>query len=158
VFAQESAAAVTAEQAQVATSAYSDCYAGQVDGDIAGTGASMAGPVTQLAETIDAGVPSVMRLFTFPYLYLGETKTNYDSVIWLAYGHYRAILDLWTCCGLPPVSDFAAEVQLLGSRMRAAPFAFGATTDVQASQSSDPRDRSDQRRCASLSALPTPGY
>ncbi len=146
VFAQENAAAVTAEQAQVATPAYSECYAGQVGGDIAGTGASVAGPVTEQAESIDAGVPSVMRLYTFPYLYLGETMTNYDSVIWLAYGRYRAILDLWTCCGLPPVSDFTADVQLLGARMRAAP--AGSGTTLEATHPSYPTDapRTRERR------------
>jgi hypothetical protein len=129
VFAQESAVAVSAEQAQVTTSTYGACYATQSEGDV--NGAPVTGPVTTTDETINAGVPSFMRLYTFPYTELGKTKTNYDSVIWLAYGRFRAILDLWTCCALPPVSDFTADAQLLGTRMQAATTGGGTTVDRQ---------------------------
>jgi hypothetical protein len=46
---------------------------------------------------------------------------NYDTVVWLAYGRYRAILDLSTCCGAPPVSDFQADAWLIANRMQVAP-------------------------------------
>jgi hypothetical protein len=62
-----------------------------------------------------------MRLYSFPYTWASQSKINYDTVVWLQYGRYRAILDLWTCCGQPPVSDFQPDAQLLGARMRAAP-------------------------------------
>jgi hypothetical protein len=110
-----------AEQAVVATASYGTCYATQVPDDISGTGAVATGPVTTVLESVDAGVPSYMRLSTFPYSSAGEAMTTYDSVVWLQYGRYRAILDLWTCCGQPPASDFQADAQLLGTRMRAAP-------------------------------------
>ncbi len=111
-----------AEQASVAGDAYGLCYQSQVTGELSDiAGVSVTGTVTLVIENMDAGVPSYMRLYSFPYTYAGESKTNYDTVVWLQYGRYRAILDLWTCCGQPPVSDFQPDAQLLGTRMRAAP-------------------------------------
>ena len=121
VYVIDTVAHAAAEQATVATATYGTCYATQVPDDISGTGAVATGPVTLVTENMDAGVPSSMRLYSFPYSYAGESKTTYDSVVWLQYGRYRAILDLWTCCGQPPVSDFQPDAQLLGTRMRAAP-------------------------------------
>jgi hypothetical protein len=111
-----------AEQASVAGDAYGLCYQSQVTGEISNTaGAAVTGSVTLVTESVDAGVPSYMRLYSFPYTWASQSKINYDTVVWLQYGRYRAILDLWTCCGQPPVSDFQPDAQLLGARMRAAP-------------------------------------
>ena len=121
VYVIDTAAHTAAEQATVATASYGTCYAAQVPDDVSGTGAVATGPVTMVVESVDAGVSGYMRLYTFPYSYAGEVKTNYDSVVWLQHGRYRAILDLWTCCGQPPASDFQADAQLLAARMQAAP-------------------------------------
>jgi hypothetical protein len=121
VYVIDTAAHAAAEQATVATASYGTCYAAQVPDDLSGTGAVATGLVTTVVESVDAGVPSYMRLYTFPYSYAGEAMTNYDTVVWLQYERYRAILDVWTCCGQPPVSDFQPDAQLLGTRMRAAP-------------------------------------
>jgi hypothetical protein len=110
-----------AEQASVAGGAYALCYQSEVTEAISNSaGAAVTGTVTVVTETMDAGVPSYMRLYSFPYTFAGEVKTDYDTVVWLQYGRYRAILDLWTCCGQPSVSDFQPDAQLLATRMRAA--------------------------------------
>ena len=117
-----SAANAAAEQAAIATEAYGLCYEAQVTDKLSGLpGTTVTGPVTVTPESVEAGVPSVMRLYVFPYTYAGTPMTWYDGVIWLQYGRYRAILDLATCCGQPPVSDFQPDAQLLGTRMLAAP-------------------------------------
>jgi hypothetical protein len=121
VYVIDTAAHAAAEQAAVVTASYGTCYAAQVPDDLSGTGAVATGPVTMVVESVDAGVSSYTRLYTLPYTFAGEAKTNYDSVVWLQSGRYRAILDLWTCCGQPPASDFQADTQLLGARMQAAP-------------------------------------
>jgi hypothetical protein len=111
-----------AEQNAVASAAYGSCYGEEDTEQVSGLGGSVVtGPVSDTAESVDAGVPSLMRLYSFPYTYAGMALTWYDSVIWLQYARYRAILDLSTCCGQPPAGDFQPDAQLLAKRMRAAP-------------------------------------
>jgi hypothetical protein len=119
VYVIENAADAAAEQSAVATDAYGLCYEALVTDEL--PPATVTGPVTVTPESVQADVPSVMRLYIVPYRFAGTPMTWYDSAIWLQYGRYRAVLDLATCCGQPPVSDFQADVQLLATRMRAAP-------------------------------------
>ncbi|MGA3185328.1 MAG: hypothetical protein ABSE52_12120 [Candidatus Dormibacteria bacterium] len=123
VYVIDTPADATAEQAEVATAAYGLCWETQVTTDLTSGGSAVVvtGPTSIAVESVDAGVASYMRLYTTPYTFGGEAKTNYDSVVWLQYGRYRAILDLSTCCGQPPVSDFQPDAQLLATRMQAAP-------------------------------------
>jgi hypothetical protein len=123
VYALKSTTLASQAQERVRTQAYANCYQQQsVIPDLTRIpGLHVTGPARQVSESLDAGIPAVMRLYTVPYTFAGSAKVNYDTVVWLEYGRYRAILDLWTCCGAPPVSDFQADAAQLAQRMKAAP-------------------------------------
>jgi len=123
VYVIDTPADAATEQGEIATAAYGLCWGTQVTTDLnsVGSGVAVTGPASIAVESVETAVPSYMRLYATPYTFGGEAKTYYDSVVWLRYGRYRAILDLGTCCGQPPASDFQADAQLLAARMQAAP-------------------------------------
>ena len=115
------AAGAQADQAQIMSSSYQSCFITQdVQANVSSGGAKPAGSTTSTVETISTGVPTIVIQYTTPYTFVGQ-KTEYETVAWMQYQQYRAIVDLWTCCGSTPTSDVASELALVAQRMKSAP-------------------------------------